>query len=507
MTRRLVATIGLALSMFVAALDTTIVGTAMPTVIANLGGTDMYTWVFAAYMLTFTTSVPIFGKLADLYGQKVLLVASIFIFVAGSALCGGAQNMVQLIVFRGIQGIGGGAIIALAFATLGHLYNPKERPRVQGFTGAVWAIAAIIGPATGGFIVDFLSWRWVFYVNLPVGVIATVFILANLKETREHSRKPVIDYLGAALLTASIFCLLLALLTTSSRGISPGVLGLFAAAAILFVAFIWNENRSPEPIVPLSLFRLRTYAICNLSNFLSGAALFGVTGFIPLYVQGVLRSSATVAGMALTPMSVGWPLGSLIGGFAINRIGYRNIAILGMSAMVAGFYLLTGISIDSTPDAVGRSMFVIGFGMGFLTPSVGAAVQNAVPRAHMGVASSAMPFYRNIGGAVGVTVMGAILNSEMANWTSRLVDSSLVRSLPGLDGVKLLDPQALLQPEISSRLPAAIMSALEQSLSNSMHAVFTIAFFFVVAGLFVAFLVPNSTPARDMDRIAQSERS
>lgn len=505
MTRRTLVTIGLCFGIFIAALDTTIVGTAMPTVIASLGGTELYTWVFAAYMLAFTTSTPIFGKLSDLFGQKVLFASGIGLFLLGSVLCGNAQTMAQLIIFRGLQGIGGGALMAMSFTILGHVFSPTERPKMQGVLSAVWAVASVIGPATGGFIIDHLSWRWTFYVNIPIGAIPAALILFNLRDarTREAGARTAIDFVGALTLAASILSLLLALLLGDTNGwASAGILALFILSAALLALFVWNESRSSEPIVPLSLFRLRTFSVCNLENLLSGAALFGITAFIPLFVQGVQGRSATLAGMALMPLSVAWSVGSIIGGQTVNRVGYRNITVAAMAFMATGFYLLTGLSIDSAPFTVGLDMFVAGLGMGLLTPTATSAVQNAVPRYHMGVASSSIAFYRNIGGTLGVSVLGAVLNSQMVLWASRLVDSSLVNSVNGVN-IALHGPQILLKPELSALLPEAALSALEHALLNSLHTVFTLALLMATAGFLASWLVPNSTPRKDAERMAR----
>ncbi|MBI2863396.1 MAG: MFS transporter [Chloroflexi bacterium] len=498
-SRRKLITIGIALGMFLSALDTTIVGTAMPTVIASLGGTELFSWVFATYMLASTTSTPLFGKLSDLFGQRTLFVVAVGLFLLGSALAGASQTMTQLIVFRAIQGIGGGGLMALAFTIIGHVFSPTERPKIQGVLSAMWAIASIVGPATGGLIVDHLSWRWTFFINLPIGVIPVVLILANLEDVRRQGAKPAVDYVGAALLSASIVSLLFALLRAGTEGwASLSTLGLFALAAILLAVFVVNERRVEEPIVPLGLFRLRTFSVCNLGNLITGAALFGITGFIPLFVQGVLSGSATAAGMALMPLSWGWPLGSIVGGQAVNRLGYRNVGIVGMAFMVSGFYLLAGMGVDSTPIIVGRNMFLAGLGMGLLTPTVSAAIQNAVPRAQMGVASSSVVFYRSIGGTVGVSVAGAILNSQMIVWASKLVGGDSLRSLSASLGINLGDPQVLLKPELGGALPAAVRAALGQSLSNSLSTLFAVCLVLLVFGLVVSLFMPNSTPAKDM---------
>ncbi|MDO8674114.1 MAG: MDR family MFS transporter [Dehalococcoidia bacterium] len=503
-TRKLI-TVGIALGIFLFALDTSVVSTAMPTVIASLGGTELFSWVFATYMLAATVSTPLFGKLSDLFGQKLLFTMGVGLFLLGSALAGSSQTMTQLIVFRVIQGIGGGGLTAVAFAIIGHAYSPTERPMVQGKLGTVWAISSIIGPATGGFIVDHLSWRWAFFINVPIGIVPVVLILAYLKDVRREGASPVIDFTGAALLSASIVSLLFALLLAGTRGwSSTTTLGLFALTAILLVALVENERRVAEPIVPLGLFRLRTFSVCNTGNLITGAALFGITGFIPLFVQGVLGGSATTAGLAIMPLSLGWPLGSLVGGQAVNRFGYRTLVLIGMGLMIAGFFLLAGMGVDSTPVIIGRNMFVIGLGMGLLTPVMSAAIQNAVPAAQMGVASASVLFYQNIGGTVGVSVMGAILNSQMGIWSAQLVGSDSLRALSANLGVNLGDPSVLLKPELVGELPGTVFFALQQSLANSLTTLFVVSLAMMIFGFVVTLFMPDSTPTADIAGSATS---
>ena len=501
--KRFLVIVAVALGIFLGALDTTIVGTAMPTVIASLGGLGLYSWVFASYMLTSTVAAPIFGKLSDLFGRKILFVVAIAIFLAGSALCGGAQTMEQLILFRGLQGIGGGGLFALAFTIIGAVFTPVERPRLQGAMSAMWAIASIVGPTTGGFIVDNLGWRWTFFVNLPIGLIPAALVLYALPEQRQagQQRRPI-DYGGALLLAGGVVALLLAVMEGGQAAPwgSPYILSLFAAALLLLAGFLLVERRSPEPIVPLNLFGNRVFAVSNGGNFLTGLALFGAAGFIPLFVQGVLGESATAAGAAITPLSLGWPAGSIIGGQIVNRIGYRRISVAGTMLMTAGFYLLASMGVQTEPAEVGRNVFIIGLGMGLIAPTLVVAIQNNVRREQLGAATSSAQFFRSIGGTLGVSVMGALMANVMYREMAAAGRAGLLDGVAGALGRQLGDPQLLMQAETRSQLPAPVLQALQNGLALALHDVFLLGLVALAAGVLLALLMPDSTPAADMAR-------
>ena len=501
--KRLLVTVAVALGIFLGALDTTIVGTAMPTVIASLGGLSLYSWVFASYMLTSTVAAPIFGKLSDLFGRKVLFVIAIAIFLTGSALCGGAQTMEQLILFRGLQGIGGGGLFALAFTIIGVVFSPLERPRLQGMMSAMWAIASIVGPTTGGFIVENLGWRWTFYVNLPIGIIPAALVLYALPEQQQVSQqRRQVDYAGALLLAGGVVALLLAVMAGGQAAPwgSPYILSLFGAAVLLLAAFLWVERRSPEPMVPLHLFRNRVFSVTNGGNFLTGLALFGSASFIPLFVQGVLGGSAMAAGAAVTPLSLGWPAGSVVGGQLVNRIGYRRISLIGTTLMTAGFYLLTSMGIRSEPAEVGRNVFIIGLGMGLIAPTLVVAIQNNVGREYLGTATSSVQFFRNIGGTLGVSVMGALMANVMYREIAQAGRTGQLNGVAGTLGQQLANPQLLMQADTRSQLPVAVLQVMQNGLAQALHGVFLLGLFALAAGVLLAFLMPDSTPAADMAR-------
>lgn len=407
---------GVMLGMLLAALNQTIVATALPKIVADLGGVSHYSWVFSAYMLASTVTVPIYGKLSDIYGRRRFFVAGIVIFMAGAVLGGTAGSMTQLVIARGVQGLGAGALIPLAIATIGDLVPPRDRGRWQGLTGAVFGLASILGPFTGGWIADNADWRWVFFVSLPVGVLALVVVVATLKIPPHPESVRTVDYTGAALLAVGLTTGLLATVWGGDEypwG-SPEVLGLFAAAAVLLTWFVVHERRVAEPIVPVELFGRRVFTAANLTGFATGVAMFGAIMFVPLFVQGVIGSSATSSGLVLTPLMLALIFTSVGSGQVISRTGrYRWALLLGPVVMLAGFVLLAGLDARSTDGSATVAMVVLGLGLGLLLQNLTLVVQNAVPSRYMGAATSSAQFFRSIGGTIGVTVMGAILSSRL----------------------------------------------------------------------------------------------
>src|SRR6266496_5677142 len=334
MTRqaKIIITIALMLGMALAALDTTIVGTAMPSIVGKLGGITLYSWVFSIYLLTSTTTVPIYGKLADLYGRKPLFLFGTALFLIGSAASGAAQSMEQLILFRAIQGSGAGAVLPIVLTIIGDIFALEERAKVQGLFSGVWGLSSIVGPALGGVIVDHFSWRWVFYINIPFGLLSAFLLIVFLKENVER-KKHSIDYLGSLLLTVGIVALLFALLQggVTWAWISLPSLGLFTLAIVLLVLFLLQEARAPEPILPLTLFTNRIITISSIGGGILGVVLFGITSYVPLFVQGVRGGTATSAGVTLGPLLVAWPIAATLSGRIVIRYGYRFTAVLGMA--------------------------------------------------------------------------------------------------------------------------------------------------------------------------------
>lgn len=407
--RRRAITGGLLLGMSLGALEATVVGTAMPTVIATLGGLSHYSWVFSAYLLTSTASVPIWGRLSDLHGRRRMYITGIVIFLVGSMMAGASTSMTTLIVSRAIQGLGTGAIIPLSMTIIGELYTLAERARTQALFSGVWGLASIAGPLVGGYITDAISWRWVFYLNLPFGLMCMGVLLAAYPATRATTAVRV-DWMGATLLFTGISALLLAL------GSNAGPAGwLFAAAsAVLLVGFVIAERRSSDPILPVELLRNPLIARTLTVAFLVGTALFGAIAFIPLFVQGVMGATATQAGQVLTPLFLGWVVMSIASARLTVKLGYRRLAITGSALLTAGFIGLTLVTADSARSSVLAAGLLIGSGMGLSMLSLLLAVQHGVARAHLGLATSLNQFSRSVGAAVGVAAMGALMARQLA---------------------------------------------------------------------------------------------
>lgn len=447
--------------MSLGALEATVVGTAMPTVIATLGGLAHYSWVFSAYLLTSTASVPIWGRLSDLYGRRRMYLGGISVFLVGSALSGASTSMVQLIAARALQGIGAGAIIPLSMTIIGELYTLAERARTQALFSGVWGVASVAGPLVGGYVTDAISWRWVFYLNLPFGLLA-LLVIALTYPKRQHTGTVRVDWRGAALMFFGVSALLLALGGETSAGGAWLVL-----AAALLGAFIIVERRVPEPILPIDLLRTPIVARTIAVVFLLGMAMFGAIAFIPLFVQGVMGATATQAGQVLTPLFMGWVTTSIIGARLTVRIGYRRVAIAGTVLLIAGFAGLSLMTPDSTRSALLASCFVIGAGMGFSMLSLLLAVQHGVDRARLGIATSLNQFARSVGAAIGVAAMGSLM-------TRRLVGMDL----PGGVGA------------ISAAGGVALTGAARDQFAAALHQVFVAGMGITVGALVMTFFLP-----------------
>ncbi|MDQ3614217.1 MAG: MFS transporter, partial [Chloroflexota bacterium] len=374
-----IAMAGIMLGLLLSALDQTIVGTAMPRIVTDLGGLESYAWVTTSYMLASTASVPIFGKLSDIYGRKWFYIGGLVLFMIASALCGLGQSMLQLILFRGLQGIAGGIIIANAFTIIGDLFPPKERGKWQGLLGAMFGIASVVGPILGGWLADGPGWRWVFYINLPVGVIAIAVLLIGLPYIRPHGVASI-DWWGAGLIVTGIVPLLLAFTWagTEYAWSSPLIIGLLAMAAVGIGAFIFTETRAKDPIIPLKLFRDRIFSISIMSSSILGAAMFGAILYIPLFMQGVLGTSAAESGLVLMPMMLSMVTASIVGGQLISRTGrYKWAIVSGLFLMLTGMFLLSRMGLGTTNLSAIRNMIVLGLGVGLVMPTITLAVQNA----------------------------------------------------------------------------------------------------------------------------------
>jgi EmrB/QacA subfamily drug resistance transporter len=495
--RVILATAGTMLALLLAALDQTIVGTAIPRIVADLNGLDRLAWVTTAYLVTSTTMTPIAGKLGDLFGRKPFMLAGMVGFVAASALCGLSQDMTQLIVFRGIQGVFGGVLFATVFTVIGDLFPPEQRGRLAGLFGAVFGLSSIIGPTTGGFITDHWSWRWVFEVNIPVGIVAVLVVLAGLPYVRSKASWRDIDFWGALTLAAGIVPLLIALsITRDHSWTSPQVTGLLAIAAAMLAAFVFVESRVEHPIVPLHLFKNSTFSVSMIVGFLTAFGMFGSILFTPLVFQGVLGISATNSGALITPMMFGLLAASTTTGFIMRRIKYyRFLGTLGVSIMILGMWLLSQITPSTAEWIVVRDLIVVGLGLGITFPLYLTAVQTALPRQFMGVASSQIQFWRNLGGTVGSAVLGAVLSNRLPGYLTDRVSSlgippEQLNNIPNTGNAN-----AILDPSLVSQLPPLILAAIRAALADSLHDIYVFAGAVLVIAL-VATVFMKEVPLR-----------
>ncbi|HKC89868.1 MAG TPA: MDR family MFS transporter [Candidatus Limnocylindria bacterium] len=475
MTRnaRILATVGVGLALFLAALDQTIVGTALPRIVADLNGLDYFAWVATAYLVASTTLTPIAGKLGDLFGRKPFLLAGMIGFVLASALCGQAQNMPELIAFRGVQGIFGGVLFASVFATIGDLYAPAERAKLQGVFGGIFGIASVVGPTVGGYLTDNLSWRWVFYVNVPVGVLAILVCFVTLPYVAHNASWRDIDFAGAFALAATLVPLLIALSITQDHDIgSPEVIGLLTISAVMAVVFFLIERRNAHPVVPFDLWNNPTFAVSTMIGFLLGFAMFGAIIFVGLVYQGVLGIPATNSGLLITPLMVGLISASVVTGQLMVRIKrYRYIGTIGAVILAIGLVLLAQVNVGTPEIEVVRDLVLVGLGVGVGMPLYLNATQSAVDARFLGVVSSQIQFWRNIGSTVGVATLGSVLGHEL---TQKIV-AAVPPQLAGAVSAKAGNAQAIFNPAATQQIPPPVLAAIRGALAASLHDVFLIA--------------------------------
>jgi len=497
MTRqaKIIITIALMLGMALAALDTTIVGTAMPSIVGKLGGITLYSWVFSIYLLTSTTTVPIYGKLADLYGRKPLFLFGASLFLIGSAASGAAQSMEQLIVFRAIQGLGAGAVLPIVLTIIGDIFTLEERAKVQGLFSGVWGLSSVVGPFVGGLIVDHFSWRWVFFVNIPFGLVSMLLLIFTLKETVERT-KHHLDYLGTFTLTGCVVALLFALLQggTAWAWASYQSISLFVASIVLFALFIRTEQRAAEPILPLVLFENRIITISSIGGVALGVLMFGVTTYVPLFVQGVKGGSATSAGITLGPLLLAWPIAAAISGKIVIRYGYRITAVFGMFAATLGVAMTMLFNAQTSLSFIIFAMALIGAGLGFASSVFILSVQNAVPWNLRGVATASTQFFRTMGGTVGVAIMGTILNAQMALRFAPIYAhfADIASRLPR----DIAPANVLLTPDLRASLPLAFLTQLQSALSQSLFWVYGLMLALALIGLATMFFLPGGRADR-----------
>jgi EmrB/QacA subfamily drug resistance transporter len=481
---------GLMLGILLAALDQTIVATALPTIVGELGGIAHLSWVVTAYLVSSTASVPLYGKVSDLYGRRVVFQFAIVTFLIGSAAAGLAQDMTQLILARAVQGIGGGGLMAMAMTIVGDVVSPRERGRYQGYIGSVFALASIVGPLVGGFFVDHLTWRWIFYVNLPIGIVALVVtsIVLRLPFRREPHR---IDYEGAALLVAAVVSLLLVAVWggTEFPWTSAPILGLAVAGVILTALFLVREHRAEEPVIPPRLFRDRTVSVASAVMFVVGATLFGAVVFLPLYLQSVLGASATNSGLLLLPLMMGVVVMAVTSGRVISRTGrYRWWPVAGMAFCTVGMFLLSRMDPSTGRLFASAAMAVLGLGVGMVMQVLVLAIQNAVQQRDLGAATSVANFFRSIGGTFGTAVLGAVFAARLG--------AELAASLPASVAGRI-DPATLAEtPAAIARLEPAVRQAVVGGIAHAVDTVFLAAIPLAAAGFILALLLPE-VPLRE----------
>ncbi|WP_152394892.1 MDR family MFS transporter [Paenibacillus guangzhouensis] len=480
-------TTGLLFGLVLASIDQTIVSTAMPTIAQDLGGLHLYSWVFAVYMLASTTTMPIYGKLADLFGRRHMYLIGLTIFLVGSLLCGIATTMLELVLYRGVQGLGAGALMPLSMTIAADIFPPERRGKFMGLFGTVFAISSIFGPTLGGILVDYVHWRWIFFINLPLGIAGIFFIRTGLSDNQTGEGRRSIDWLGALTLTSAILTILLGLvLGDSTQQASNYIITLFAIGALLLGAFIFIESRAEEPIIPLHLFRIRAISFGNIIGFFMSAAMFGAIAYIPLYVQGVIGVSPAIAGYILTPLMLSTVVTSTLSGKLMQRFSYRTILIGSLITMLIGFCLLSSMDVQTSITTVLVYMIITGLGMGAIYPTIGTAAAGAVGWNDRGVATSSSQFFRSIGGTMGVSILGSMLTNRM---NAGLVN--LQRELPATTDVvltQLTNPQTLLDQHIRSSLQQDALLHLQRVFSLALHDIFIVAVFFIGLALMASCL-------------------
>jgi EmrB/QacA subfamily drug resistance transporter len=474
--RVILVTAAIMLSLLMASMEATVVATAMPTIVGQLGGLAIYSWVFSAFMLASTTTVPIFGKLSDIYGRRPVYMVAMAFFLVGCLLCGKARSMPQLIAFRAVQGLGAGGLVPLAFILIGDLYTLEQRAKMQGLFSGVWGVSAIVGPLLGGFLVDQISWPWVFYINLVPGIVAAAIVwLAWEDKVHESAAAAKVDYAGAVLLTVGVVALLMGLFELRTAW----GWALLIVAALLLAGLVWLEQKVSNPILPLPLFRDRIFAAACSHGVLAGSAMFGSLSFVPLFAQAVLGTTATAAGATLAPMMLGWTFASIIGSRSLLRMSYRTLALTGMGLLTVGAGLMTRIDVNASQVGLMVNLALMGVGMGLSVPAFLIAVQSTVRPRDMGAATSAIQFSRNIGGALGVSVMGAALSLRLA---ARLAEAGLDPGVISLEG--------LLHPMARTTANVVWEGALRNALAGAMQGVFVIAFVAAALGLVATTFAP-----------------
>ncbi|WP_051271205.1 MDR family MFS transporter [Shimazuella kribbensis] len=474
--------LALLLGIFMTALDQTIVSTAMPTIVKELGGLDKFVWVFSAYMIASVVFTPIFGKLSDMYGRKLFFVFGLILFMIGSALCATADNMTQLIVFRAMQGIGGGALMPIAFTIIFDIFQPEKRGKMNGLLGAVFGLSSVFGPSIGGYFTDYLNWKWIFLINLPIGIIATVVLLVFYHESKKHNKQKI-DYIGAVTLMVSVLSLMFAL-ELGGKNYAWGswqIVSLFVVSAVFVALFLFVEAKvASDPIVKLSLFQSKLFTTSQILSFIYGAVMMVGASYIPLFIQGVKSGSASTAGTIMTPMMLGVVFSSVFGGRFLSRFSYRTLMIISTLVVLIGVSLLSTMSADTSNLMITTYMVVIGLGIGVNYPVLNMSALHDIQPQYKGAATSLVIFFRTIGSALGVTVFGVIQSN------------SLHSRIPAPFVEHIGDGRGLLQPEFQEQIPAPALKQLLAALADSIIVVFQWEILLPIAAFFIAIMMTKA---------------
>jgi len=487
--------LGIICGAFLAALDTTILATVMPTIVGDLGGLSLYSWAFSTYMIMTAVSMPLWGKMSDMFGRRNLFVASVTMFLAGSFLCGLSQTIVHLIVFRGVQGVGAGGLAAIPFALASSVFPPNERGKAIGFISSTWGISSVLGPLLGSFIAMNMSWRWVFYINIPLGVIAILIVARYYKDFLPlHEEK--IDYLGGALLALSIVSLLMTSMRFSRSGAHASIESFaYLIVFVLFtVLFVIHERKAENPVLHIEFFGRRSFWLGNLLGFLSSFTMYGVIVFMPLFSQSIQGGTALQAGLVITPMSLGWSLASLVAGRVAHKVGEKSLIRFGLFVMSVGFLFATFIHANSSVWYLIACVTICGIGMGSQTPALLLVVQNSLGVKNLGVATSSQMLARTIGGAVGVSVLGAVLGGSMVKHFADISTSNGVVHFSESVRTHLTEPQELLSQQMQSTMSSDELVFVLKTFTDSLHNVFVIGLGVIVCSLMLTLVLSKPTP-------------
>ncbi|MDC3417477.1 MDR family MFS transporter [Aquibacillus salsiterrae] len=510
-------------AMLFAALNQTIVGTALPRIISDIGGMDYYNWVFTVYMLGSSVTAILVGKLSDIYGRKIFILIGIGLFLVASFLNGTSTNITQLIIYRGIQGMAGGVIMSTSFTAVGDLFSPRERGRWQGLMGGIFGLSSVFGPTLGGYIVDNWNWQWVFWIFLPVGVVAFILIVKMFPNTEKRERESV-DYFGSVFITLAMIPLLLAFswAGTTYDWVSFQIIGLFFASVIFFLLFIYTEKKVKSPVLPLELFKNSIFSVANFSGLVLGMGMFGAIMYVPLFVQGVIGTSATQSGFVMMPMTLSMVLTSAVGGQIITKTGkYKLQAILGLAVMTIGLFLLSQMGMESTNGTAVRNMIITGLGLGLSFPIFTLVVQNAVEHRLLGVATASNQLFRQLGGTIGVSIMGTVMSARMSDKMADLANAS--EGLPQKDSplaeqfAALKNPQILMNPDqldaLRDKVPEDFVNYFDQailmlreSLNYALEGVFFVGAGVILIGILLTFFL-KEIPLRTSNKKEETKAS